>query len=117
MGLVNNKLAEMSGRRAIDRQGRLRELAQARQELENIKAAIRAGLWMSLTREALEEAEVKVLRLERETVQPARASVATDCRASAELRAGSARVGGRRPGSREGAAAPVPGPRRAESDR
>lgn len=78
VGLVNNKLAEMSGRRAIDRQGRLRELAQARQELENIKAAIRAGLWMSLTREALEEAEAKVSRLEGETVSlPAQVSPLT----------------------------------------
>lgn len=66
--LVNSKLAELSGRRATDRQGRLRELAQAHHELENIKAAIRAGLWMALTREALEDAEAKVAKLERETV-------------------------------------------------
>lgn len=68
VGLANSKLAEMSGRRAIDRQGQQRELVQARQELENVKAAIRAGLWMSLTRETLEEAEAKVVRLDRVAV-------------------------------------------------
>ncbi len=61
---VNETIRHLSAPRADLRRQRERELAQARRELENVLAAIRAGLATLATKALLEECERRVAELE-----------------------------------------------------
>ncbi len=69
---VNEAIANASMAANDLRKKRQAELAEARKELDNIRSAIRQGIFTSTTREMLTETEERIARLEASLHAPAR---------------------------------------------